>query len=173
MNRTVCEYCTTWKLRLNTHTTDTILFSKRCSPPLPVLVQIQDTFLPWASAVRYLGLERDSKLLFTRHLHIVTHKATDVFCYIPPHPHPPTPTRDSALTHSNKLTHYKLLIRSILTYAAPVCSSTRSSKYLRLQVIQSQCLRVIGNHPRRTPTSHLHYTLNIEPIPVIIHLLTA
>jgi len=54
----------------------------------------------------------------------------------------------------------------------PVWSSTCSSNYLRLQVIQSKCFRVIGNHPRPTPTSHLHNSLNIEPIPVIIHRLT-
>jgi hypothetical protein len=55
---------------------------------------------------------------------------------------------------------------------APVCSSTCSSSYLRLQVIQSQCLRVISNHPRRTPTSHLHNFLNVEPILVLIHSFT-
>jgi uncharacterized protein YbaR (Trm112 family) len=37
---------------------------------------------------------------------------------------------------------------------------------------QSKCFRVIGNHPRPTPISNLHNTLNIEPIPVIIHRLT-
>jgi hypothetical protein len=47
-------------------------------------IQIQDTSVPWATAVRYLGLELDSKLLFTRHLHIVSNKATDVFCDISP-----------------------------------------------------------------------------------------
>jgi len=37
-----------------------------------------------------------------------------------------------------------------------------------------KCLRVIGNHPRRTPlpTSHLHNSRNVEPIPVLIHHLT-
>ena len=39
-------------------------------------------------------------------------------------------------------------------------------------VIQYKCLRVICIHPRRTPTSHLHNSLNIEPIPVIIHGIT-
>ena len=81
--------------------------------------------------------------------------------------------RDSTLTQSNKLTLYKLLIRPILTYAAPVCSSSYPSNYLRLPVIQSKCLRVIGNFPRRIPTSHVHDTLNIEPIRLIIHRLAA
>jgi hypothetical protein len=84
----------------------------------------------------------------------------------------PLLARDSALTQSNKLTLYTSLIRSILTDAAPVWSSTCSSNYLRLQVIQSKNLRVIGNHPNRTPTSHLHNSLNIKPIPVLIHRLT-
>jgi hypothetical protein len=76
----------------------------------------------------------------------------------------PLLARDSALTHSNKVTLYKSLIRSILTYDAPVWSSTWYSNYLRRQVIQSNCLRVIGNQPRRTPTSHLNNFLNTEPI---------
>jgi hypothetical protein len=80
--------------------------------------------------------------------HTVTSKATDVFYIIFP-----LQARYSALTQSNKVSLYELLIRSILTYeyVAPVCSSTCSSNYLRLQVIQSKCLRVVGNHPRRTP----------------------
>jgi hypothetical protein len=78
---------------------------------------------------------------------------------------------DSAPTQSNKVALYKLLIRGILTYATPVCSSTYSFNYLRLHVIKSKCLRVIGNRLRLTSTSHLHNSLNIEPISVIIHSL--
>jgi hypothetical protein len=110
----------------------------------------------------------DSKLLFTQHLHTLANKATGVFCNIFP-----LLARDSAFTQSNKVTIYKLLIRSILTYAAPFWSSTCYSNYLRLQVIQSKCLLVIGNHPRPTTNSHLHNTLNIEPIRDFIHRLTA
>ena len=40
--------------------------------------------------------------------------------------------------------------------AASSGNSTCSSNYLGLQVSQSQCLRVIDNQPRHTPTSHLH-----------------
>ena len=74
-------------------------------------------------------------------------------------------------TNCNTSTLYKLLSRSIVTYAAPVCSSTCSSVCSKLQVVQAKYL--IGNHPRRTSTSHLHYTLITEPIRVIMHRLTA
>jgi hypothetical protein len=90
------------------------------------------------------------KTFFTQHLHTVANKTTRVFCNIFH-----LLARDSALTQSSNLTLYKLLTRSILTYAAPVWSS---------KVTQSKCVRVIGNHPRPTPTAHLHYTLNMEPI---------
>ena len=67
---------------------------------------------------------------------------------------------------------YKLIIRSILSYAAPVCSNTAIYNYGRLQVSQSKCLRVIGNYPRNTPIPLLHATLNTPPIQEFIYLLT-
>ena len=69
----------------------------------------------------------------------------------------------STLTIPNKLTLYKLFIRSVLTYAASVWSYTSPSNYRRLQVLQSKCLRVIGNYHRCTPIPCLHTTLNITP----------
>ena len=60
-------------------------------------------------------------------------------------------TRDGQrLSLHNNLTIFKLLIRPILTYAAPVWSNTSLSNYRHLQVLQSKCLRVIGDYPRRT-----------------------
>jgi len=90
---------------------------------------------------------------------MITNKATGILL-----------ARVPSLTQSNNLTLY---IQSILTYATPVCSSTCPSNYLKFPATQSECLRVIGNYPRRTPTSHWHDNVNIEPIPVIIHRLTA
>ena len=77
-----------------------------------------------------LGLVLNLKFLYAQYLHTVANKAMEVLCNIFP-----LLARDSALTHS-ELTLYKLLIRYILTYASPVCSSTCPSTYLRLTVIQ-------------------------------------
>jgi hypothetical protein len=98
-------------------------------PPSPFLdpLQIHDIFVPWPSAVSYLDLALDSQLLYTQHLHTAVNKATAVLSNISPHL-----ARDSTLTKSSKSTIYKLLILSILTYAAPVCSSICPSNYLRL-----------------------------------------
>jgi hypothetical protein len=50
------------------------------------------------------------------------------------------------------------------SHAPPITSDS--------QVIQSKYLPVIGNHPRRTPTSYQHNSLNIQPKSVLIQRLT-
>jgi hypothetical protein len=92
-----------------------------------------------------------------RHLTSVTHKATGIFLQLFP-----LLACDSMLSIPNKITVQT--IRSVLTYAALVWSNTSSSNYRRLQILQSKCLRVIGNYPRRTPIPRLHTALNVAPI---------
>jgi hypothetical protein len=139
---------TKWKLYVNINKTVAILFTKR-RPATPPPLQFQHTVIPWSPHIRYLGLELDSKLLLTNHLHSVKHKATGIFLKLFP-----LLARDSTLSSHNKLTLYKLLIRPVLTYAAPVWNNTSSSNYRHLQLLQCKCLRVIGNYPRCTPISH-------------------
>jgi hypothetical protein len=83
----------------------------------------------------------------------------------------PPLTRDSTLSLHNKLTLYKLMIRPVLTYVAPIWSNTSSSNYRHLQLLQSKCLRVIGNYSRRTPIPNLHSAFNVEPIQEFIYCL--
>jgi len=87
-------------------------------------------------------------------LHTVANKATVALCNFFT-----LLAADSTHTQSNKLTTYKLLIRSIPSYAAHVCSSTSPSNYLRLQDIQSKCLRVKlcqthSHFPTARPSKH-------------------
>jgi hypothetical protein len=137
---------------------ETILSTKR-RPAAPPLSQFQHTATPWSPHIRYLGLVLDSKLLFTKHLHTATCKATGAFLQLFS-----LLARDSTLSIPNKLTLYKLCIRPILTYAAPVWSNTSSYNYRRLQILQSKCLRVIGKFPRRTPIPRLYTTLTVTPV---------
>ena len=102
-------------------------------------------FVLWASAVRYLGLVRDPKFLYTQYLHTVANKATGAVCNSFPFP-----VRDSTLTQS-------LLFGYILTYAAPGLPTASTPSY-PVKVSPSH-----RNHPRSTSTSHLHDTVNIEP----------
>jgi len=118
----------------------------------------QHTIIPWSSHVRYPGVTLDSKLLYNQYITSVTHRAFGalrLFFLL---------ARRYTLSLSNKLNLYKLIIRSILVYAAPVWSNTSLHNYRGLQVSPSKCLCVIGNYPRRTPISLLHSKLNVLPI---------
>jgi len=128
--------------------------------------RVLDT-IPWSNTVKYLGLLLDSKLLFTKHLQTILHKATATLLKIFP-----LLARESPLNIPNKILLYKLLLHSRITYASPVWSSTSLTNYRHLQVYQSKCLRVIGDLPRRTPISNLHAHLQIIPIRQFIHHLT-
>jgi hypothetical protein len=152
------RYFNTWQLQVNILKTETILFTRR-RPTAPAPLRVQHARIPWKSHIRYLGLTLDHKLLFTKHLTNVTHKATGSMVKLFPFL-----ARDSTLSAQNKLTLYKLSIRSVLTYATPVWSNTSSTNYRRLQTLQSKCLRVIGNLPRRTPIPLLHATFSIPLI---------
>ena len=163
---TLHRYFTKWKLLVNINKTEAILFTK-CRPALPRQLQFQHTSIPWNPHVSYLGLVLDSKLLFTKHLHSVIHKTTGTFLKLFP-----LLARSSTLSPCNKLTLYKSLIRPVLTYAVHVWSNTSSTNYRQLQILQSKCLRVTGNYPKRTPFTHLHTALNLEPIHEFIYHLT-
>jgi len=158
------RYFKKWKLQVNVPKTELILFTKR-RPLQPKSLQIHNTTLPWSITVKYLGL--DSKLLFTKHIQSMLHTALGTFLKIFP-----LLSRDSQLTISNKTLLYKLLLRSMITYAAPVWSSTSLSNYRHLQVYQSICLRVIGNFPRSTPIRHLHDHLQVIPLSHYIYQLS-
>jgi len=56
--------------------------------------------------------------------------------------------------------------------AAPVWSNTSNTNYRHPQTLQSKCLRVIGNNPKRTPIHFLHSSLHIEPLYEFIHRLS-
>jgi hypothetical protein len=160
------RYFNKWKLRVNVSKTELILFTKRRLPD-PQPLQLHNDTIPCPNTVKYLGLLLDSKLLFTKHLQTILHKATGTLLKIFP-----LLARDFPLTIPNKILLYKLLLRSMITYAAPVWSSTSLTNYRHLQVYQSKCLRVIGDIPRRTPISNLHAPnppIHLPPHKQILH----
>ena len=150
---TLNRYFTKWKLRVNVNKTEAILFTKRrpAAPPQP---QFQRTVFPW---IRYLGLVLDPKLLFTKHLHAVTHKGIEVFLQLFP-----LLARDSTLSLHNKLTLYKLLIRpyslmlpqSGATHHFPIIDI---SKYYNPNVLElSVTTPDVLLSPTSTPLSYLN-----------------
>ena len=117
--------------------------------------------MPWVSAVPYLGLVLDSQVLYTTHLHTVVNRATAVLCNILPlNVHTVQPVDPLQTTHS---IHSNLRRPCLQFHHVPPTTP------LKLPAIQSKCLPVNSNYPRRASASHLHDFLNFQPIPVTIH----
>jgi hypothetical protein len=68
------------------------------------------------------------------------------------------------LSANIKLTFYKALLRSTMTYAFPAWEFAANIHLLKLQCLQNKVLRTSGNFPRRTPVRELHKAFNIPYI---------
>jgi hypothetical protein len=63
----------------------------------------------------------------------------------------------------------KQIIAFKICWNLSVWSNTSQSNYRHLQILQSKCLRVIGDYPRRTPVPYLHSTFSLEFIHTFIY----
>ena len=74
---------TKWKLQVNNHKTQAILFTKR-RPTAPEPLRFNHSTINWSSQVRYLGLILGSKLLFAKHITSVSHRVsgTPSICFL-------------------------------------------------------------------------------------------
>lgn len=142
-----------WRTKLNNNKTEAIMLTKRRPKSLP------DIDVNWSNCVKYLGVKIDSKLNFNEHIKHVCNKALQAMFLLYP-----IFNKYSHLSLKNKMLLYKVCIRPILTYAAPVWSNISKSNLQSMQVIQNRCLRIIGQYPRWTLISKMHKDLNIELI---------
>lgn len=152
------RYFHKWKIKVNDAKTSAIFFTKR-RPAVKPEVVINGRPLEWSRLIKYLGVYLDPQLTFTQH---VNHKIQQAYAamsllY-------PLLNKNSKLCKTNKRLLYTMIIRPILTYAAPVWSSTCKSNFKKLQVVQNKCIRMIGNIPRFTRIPVIH---NIFKLPLI------
>jgi hypothetical protein len=65
------------------------------------------------------------------------------------------------LSGNIKLTLYKALIRSVMTYTCPTCEYAAGVHRLKVQRLQNRVLRAIGNFAMCTSVRELHMTFKI------------
>jgi hypothetical protein len=146
----ISRYCKRWRLKLNTEKTTATIFTKR-RPSYPDSIQVEGIEIPWTRTVKYLGLHLTSTLNFNLHTKNLAQKALGTLITIFP-----LLGRKSILEMDIKIQLYKAIIRSTMSYAAPVWCGISDSTYRTLQVVQNKCLRVITNSKRGTLIRHLH-----------------
>jgi hypothetical protein len=129
-----------------------IYFSHKIRPPESLLT-INGQNIPFVPNVKHLGIIFDRKITWGLHIKTIEVKAFRAF--IRTH----SLFKSEHLSSNIKLTFYKALIRSIMTYGSPAWEFPANTNLLKLQV-----LHTTGNFPRCTPVRELHKAFNIPYI---------
>lgn len=146
------KYYTKWKVSLNVAKTEVIVLARKCQnlriiQPIKVYEQkIEPTTL-----VKYLGVYMDAKLQYKEHIKQVIHKAYTVLIKLYP-----LMVNNSPLSQYNKLLVYKMIIRPIIMYAAPIWCSIAKTNLKPLQIFQNKCLRLVLSENKYAKINDLH-----------------
>ncbi|GFU77390.1 RNA-directed DNA polymerase from mobile element jockey [Trichonephila clavipes] len=124
-----------WKIALNSSKTEAVFFSQRVPPPE---ITLQNQRIPWSHHTKYLGVYLDKTPTFRQHItqirtkfKNVTHKYYSLIC------------RKSNLSRRNKLLIYTLILKPLLTYAAPVWGHAARTNINLLESSQNLIIRQI------------------------------
>lgn len=147
-----------WKLKLNETKTEAIMFTRQRKPPKRQL-KISGFKIPWSTSVRYLGLNMDTKLNWSKHISHLRIKGVQAMGALGP-----VLNRRSNLSSATKLRIYATLVRPSITYACPVWSSTCNLNYQHLQTIQNKAIKIAFNTPFLTNLRKLHISINFPTI---------
>jgi hypothetical protein len=106
------EWSKHWNIRINEDKTQAICFSHKIRPPESFLT-INGQNMPFVNNVKYPGVIFDKKITWGLHIKMTETKAFRAFIRTY------SLFKSEDLSANIKLTLYKALIRSIMTYASP------------------------------------------------------
>lgn len=157
-----------WKILINDSKTQAIYFTKRRTKQIPIgPLRLLDSNVEWEPSVKYLGVVLDPRLTLRAHMQYVANKAHKAIRILYS-----MLSRRSNLDARNKQILYKVGIRPIMTYAAPVINQSAKSNLNRLQVVQNKCLRMILDSEPGTSNIQLHEEVVIEWVKEFVQRLT-
>jgi hypothetical protein len=131
------------RIAINVSKSTAVLFAKtmRCiQRPRPV--QLFGEPIKLVDTARYLGVTLHRRLTWSSHVNQVGRKAAQSLGVLGP-----LLNRRTGLSIKNGVLLYKHLIRPIMDYACPIWRSDAHTRFRKLQVLQSKCLRIATNAP--------------------------
>jgi hypothetical protein len=154
------EYYKKWKITLNSSKSEYITFKRKfTNTRIFQPIKIDNSPIEIKHSVKYLGIHLDEKLTFKTHIKESIRKGhaslKNLYSLM---------VKNSKLCTNNKRLIYKVIIRPILTYAAPAWSSASNTNIKLLQRFQNKILRLILNGDRYSRILDLH---NESSIPYI------
>jgi hypothetical protein len=142
------EWCEKWNIKINEDKTRAAYFSKSLKR-VEAYLTLKGRAITFFNDVKYLGVTFDRKVTWSNFIDWIANKALRTFIQLY------SLLKSDKLSIKTKMTLYKALIRSKMTYACPAWESAAVTHLMKLQRRQNKVLRVIGL-PRRTPTRYIH-----------------
>jgi hypothetical protein len=148
------EWCEDWNIKINEDKTRAVYFSQTLKR-VETYLTLNGRAITFLNYVKYLGVTFDRRMTWRIHIDWIITKGMGTFLQIY------FLHKSEKLSIKTKMTLYKALIRSKLTYACPTWESVADIHLLKLQRLQNEVLRVSGGLPRRTQSRYMHRTLRI------------
>ncbi|KAG5675613.1 hypothetical protein PVAND_005504 [Polypedilum vanderplanki] len=167
---TLASFYRDWKVKMNDSKTEFSIFTRSYNMRRKAeadTISFGTNTYKWQKEVRYLGVTLDTRLSFQAHIKSVLAKASGVgrsiYCIFKKHNTVPIRT---------KINLYKVCIRPLLTYAAPVFANCPVTYSRKLQITQNKFLRMCLNASYYTRTADLHEEGQVPLISDFIKKLT-
>ena len=122
----------------------------------------------WVDTFRYLGVTLDKLLTWLPHIEQVSRRSAHRMVLLGP-----LLNRRSDLSIRNGVLLYKQLIRPLMDYTCPAWRSAARTHFRRLQVLQSECLRLVTGAPWYLSNRQIHEDLGVPFFADHIRALTA
>lgn len=155
------QWTTDWRIKINSDKSTAVHFTRRRGA-LPTQPHFQNYEIETQPHAKYLGVLLDKRLTFKQHITNTPNKAIQRLLAIYPILRSPT------LSIKTKLHLYKMMIRPILLYAAPVWHNAPKSSLQKLQTVQNRAARMITGFAGDTRITQLHEDLELPYLHEII-----
>ena len=158
----VSSWLQKWRIKANESKSIQVTFTLRrdsCPP-----ITLNNTELPQANEVKYLGIHLDKRLTWKKHIQ-TKRKALEMQL----NKYKSLLNPRSPLSLENKLLIYKFIIKPIWTYGIQLWGTASNSNIEILQRFQSKVLRKITHSPWFVTNNRLHADLKIPTVKEEIH----
>lgn len=157
----ISTWLSKWCITINPRKCQTKIFTLRRirNPPTIKIDGEEITWNPPDQTVKYLGVNLDTRLTWRQHINIKLNQGYNRLRQLFP-----IINRKSPLRIDCTILLYKSLLRSLVTYACPVWSTTSKTNKKKLQTFQNKVLRIAVNAPWFIRNEQIHRELNMLTI---------
>lgn len=139
--KTLHNWCTKWKIKINSEKTTAILFKKK-RKCYPKCISFENVQLKWNKEIKYLGIILDEKLTFKNHINHINCRSRQVLHLIYP-----LICKKSNLNLDNKIKTIHSTVLPIILYGSEIWNIAKSYHTYKLQIVMNKALRIATDAP--------------------------